>query len=256
MDQLEDDELRKVSGEAQSAVGRLTFGDALTLYREHLEFEGIRPKTREFREAGIKLALRSWPGIEEVNTRKITARAVEEWLRRFYSQAKSHVPKNAKSPAKNSTGATRGVNRAWSKKSVSTRGRLFLPVRCQSPRPWKAAFWRDWNRPVSGSDHRENHLEPPERLEGVRLTCWHENYFAAPQAVWVAGNHNFCFAFHHLHQCVERGRVFAQSLSFVEGENRHAAGGLLDDLAAHNGTVLVADEFSDLGRLDTRESFG
>jgi hypothetical protein len=52
---------------------------------------------------------------------------------------------------------------------------------------------------------------------------------------------NFRFAFHHLHQCVEWGRVFAQSLSFVKGENRHDAGRLLDDLAAHNGTVLVAD---------------
>jgi len=103
---LDANERRKVSGEAQRDVGRLTFGDALTRYREHLGFEGIRPKTREFREAGIKLVLRSWPGIEEVNTRKITARAVEEWLRRFYSQAKPHVPKNAKSPAKNSTGAS------------------------------------------------------------------------------------------------------------------------------------------------------
>jgi hypothetical protein len=41
----------------------------------------------------------------------------------------------------------------------------------------------------------------------------------------------------------------------LECENRHAAGGLLDDLAAHNGTVLVADKFSDLGRLATGESF-
>jgi hypothetical protein len=93
------------------------------------------------------------------------------------------------------------------------------------------------------------------RLEGVGLACRHENHFAALQAVGVAGNHNFRFAFHHLHQCVERGRVFTQSLAFVEGENRHATGGLLDDLAAHNGPVLVADKFSDLGRLAAGESF-
>jgi len=31
---------------------------------------------------------------------------------------------------------------------------------------------------------------------------------------------------------------------------------ILDDLAAHNGTVLVADKFSDLGRLGAGESFG
>jgi len=50
------------------------------------------------------------------------------------------------------------------------------------------------------------------------MACRHENHFAALQAVWEAGNHNFCFALHHLHQCVERSRVFAQPLSVVEGE--------------------------------------
>ena len=44
-----------------------------------------------------------------------------------------------------------------------------------------------------GSDHRENHLEPRDRLEGVRLARRHENHFAALQAVGVAGNHNFRF---------------------------------------------------------------
>ena len=48
----------------------------------------------------------------------------------------------------------------------------------------------------SGSDHRKNHLEPRNRSEGMWLACWHENDFAAMQAIGLSGNHNFCFAFH------------------------------------------------------------
>jgi hypothetical protein len=51
----------------------------------------------------------------------------------------------------------------------------------------------------SGSNHRENHLEPLKRLESVRLTGGHENHLAAQQAVGLARNHNFGFAFHYLH---------------------------------------------------------
>lgn len=85
-----------------------------------------------------------------------------------------------------------------------------------------------------GPDHRENHLEPFERLERVRLTGGHQNHFAALQPVELAGNHNLGRAFHHLHQRVERGRMLAQALAFVEGEDCHSAGGLLDDLPADN----------------------
>src|ERR1035437_4436765 len=48
---------------------------------------------------------------------------------------------------------------------------------------------------------------------------------------------------------------FAQSLAFVEGEERHAAGGPLDDLAAHDRAVLVVDEFRGLGHLVAGQSF-
>ena len=108
----------------------------------------------------------------------------------------------------------------------------------------------------SGSDHGENHLEPGNRFECMWLACWHENDFAAMQAMRLSGNHNFCFAIHDLHQCVERSSVFAQSLILVESEDRHAARRLLDDLSADDRAFLVADEFSDLGWLARRESFG
>src|ERR1035437_2641618 len=107
----------------------------------------------------------------------------------------------------------------------------------------------------SGSNHRENHLEPLERLECVRLTGGHENHLAALQAMRLASDADFRLTFHHLHQRIERSCVFAQSLAFVEGEERHTAGGPLDDLAAHDRAVLVVDEFRGLGHLVAGWSF-
>src|ERR1035437_125787 len=101
----------------------------------------------------------------------------------------------------------------------------------------------------SGSNHRENHLEPLERLERVRLTGGHENHLAALQAMRLASDADFRLAVEHLHERVEWSCVFAQSLAFVEGEERHTAGGPLDDLAAHDRAVLVVDEFRGLGHL-------
>ena|ERR1035437_5549031 len=101
----------------------------------------------------------------------------------------------------------------------------------------------------SGSNHRENHLEPLERLERVRLTGGHENHLAALQAMRLASDADFRLAFEHLHERIERCRVLTQALSFVEGEERHAAGGPLDDLATDDRAVLVVDEFRGLGHL-------
>jgi hypothetical protein len=58
----------------------VTFREALKEYRERLKTADIRPNTKAFREAGIKLVLRSWPEIEEINVRRITSRSVETWL--------------------------------------------------------------------------------------------------------------------------------------------------------------------------------
>jgi len=105
-DHVDASERLKASGEAQVAAGSLSFGNALETYRKRLENADIRPNTKAFREAGIKLVLRSWTGIEKSNVRKITSRSVEEWLREFWTTAKPYVPNNAKSAARSSTGAS------------------------------------------------------------------------------------------------------------------------------------------------------
>jgi hypothetical protein len=99
-------ERQRTTGNSSEAVGRLTFGEAVTTYREQLQEAAIRPNTKAFREAGLKLVLRSWKNVEALNVRRITSKMVEEWLRRFKSTAQPYVPRGAKTPAINSTGAS------------------------------------------------------------------------------------------------------------------------------------------------------
>jgi len=99
-------ERQRTTGNASEAVGRLTFGEALATYREQLKTADIRPNTKAYREAGVKLVLRSWAGVEELNVRRMTSKMAEDWLRRFKAEAKPYVPHNAKSAARNSSGAS------------------------------------------------------------------------------------------------------------------------------------------------------
>jgi integrase len=96
----------KASGELANVSGSLTFGVALATYREAVERSAVRPNTKAFREAGMKLVLRSWPDVERLNVRRITSTIVIKWLRNFCASAKPHIPKGAKRAARNSTGAS------------------------------------------------------------------------------------------------------------------------------------------------------
>ncbi len=90
----------------KAASGPLSFGEALEVFRKQLEESEIRPNTKAFYEAGIKLVQRSWEGIETTNVRRISAKDVESWLQTFVANAKPYVPVRAKRAARNSTGAS------------------------------------------------------------------------------------------------------------------------------------------------------
>jgi hypothetical protein len=52
----------------------------------------------------------------------------------------------------------------------------------------------------------------------VRLIRGQKNHLPALQAMWLAGNADFRFAFEHMHERINRNRVFTQSLSFVDAK--------------------------------------
>ena len=99
-------ERQKSTGESVPAMGKLTFGEVTETYRQQLQTSDVRPNTKAYRDAGIKLVFKSWEGIVDLNVRRITSRTVEDWLRRFKANAKPHVPRGATAAARNSTGAS------------------------------------------------------------------------------------------------------------------------------------------------------
>ena len=89
----------------------------------------------------------------------------------------------------------------------------------------------------------------------MRLSGGHENHLAVLQAVGLAGDDDLDLALQHLYQRIERGCVFAQAFAFVESEDRHRAGGLLDNFAPYDGAVLVVDECNGFRHLGHGERF-
>lgn len=90
----------------RAATGPLSFCEAAEIFRKQLEESEVRPNTKAFYEAGLKLVKRSWQDIGTTNVRRISAKDVESWLQTFVANAKPYVPVRAKSAARNSTGAS------------------------------------------------------------------------------------------------------------------------------------------------------
>lgn len=77
---------RKVA--LQRGSNRMTFGDALELYRERLKNNAeIKIRTRDYYEQRIDALLKSWPGLNGINVQDITAQDCEAWAGRFKGSA-------------------------------------------------------------------------------------------------------------------------------------------------------------------------
>ena len=89
------------------ASGKLTFDDVIALYRANFHRDAeLADGTKDFREAGIKRIFTTWPGVGEMNVRKITPSMVREWALRLRAEAVPYTPKGAKRACRNSTGAS------------------------------------------------------------------------------------------------------------------------------------------------------
>jgi integrase len=64
--------------------GKMTFGDALVSYRQQLaDAQHLKPSAKLYREKCIKALLKSWPGLEDTDVRKISVSDCRGWASRF-----------------------------------------------------------------------------------------------------------------------------------------------------------------------------
>ncbi len=74
---------------------RMTFGQAKELYLDRLANDPkIKPRTREYRQYCLQVVVKSWPGLDETEVRKITEDQCRDWAAKFYRQYAAAVYNN------------------------------------------------------------------------------------------------------------------------------------------------------------------
>lgn len=67
-----------------SQRGEMTFGQAIAQYLKHIDANSdIKPSTKKYRHETTDELLKSWPGIRDLNVRKITVADCQEWRTKF-----------------------------------------------------------------------------------------------------------------------------------------------------------------------------
>lgn len=80
---------------AEAARGRMTFGDALDIYRERLEGNAeLKPSAKLYRRKCIARLLKTWPGLEKLDVRKISESACVKWGEKFVRQFSPGIHNN------------------------------------------------------------------------------------------------------------------------------------------------------------------
>jgi integrase len=81
---LEKDERTKAENQTSLVNGKMTFSDALSFYRDHLQADlNLKPRSKEYREERINALLKSWPDLKTKDVRQISKHNCQEWARRF-----------------------------------------------------------------------------------------------------------------------------------------------------------------------------
>jgi len=81
---LEKDERQAAEHRDVMASGRMSFGDCLNAYRQRLQTDPyFKPKTKIYYEERITALLKSWPGLEGEDVRKITKTECLDWAAKF-----------------------------------------------------------------------------------------------------------------------------------------------------------------------------
>ena len=88
---------KRKSAEAEKVAtnGKMTFGDALGLYRENLvSNRRLKPSAKLYREKSIQALCKTWSGLETTDVRRISEKDCLEWAARFGEQYSPSVYNN------------------------------------------------------------------------------------------------------------------------------------------------------------------
>jgi hypothetical protein len=77
------EERGKLEARAEGTKGRMTFGEALNIYRAQLEGNpALKATSKLYRRKCIEALLKKWPGLEELDVRRISERDCLTWASR------------------------------------------------------------------------------------------------------------------------------------------------------------------------------
>ena len=81
---LEGRERKTAQNRQEIAKGKMTFGDALTIYRERIKGDaGLKPRTKSYYEERIRTLLKSWTDLERMDIRKLSETDCKSWSAKF-----------------------------------------------------------------------------------------------------------------------------------------------------------------------------
>jgi len=84
---MEKEERSKVGKRRNVALGIASFGDVLAVWQDRVRSNHkTRPRTKEYWQACAERLLRSWPGLDAMDVRKITEDDCRSWASRFAAQ--------------------------------------------------------------------------------------------------------------------------------------------------------------------------
>jgi integrase len=85
---LEKQERQMAESASSLSEGKMTFGDALEIYRPRLHGDAsLKPRTKAHREERIAVLLKTWPSLKTTDVRKITKRDCLQWGAGYSSSA-------------------------------------------------------------------------------------------------------------------------------------------------------------------------
>lgn len=89
------------TGTAADGLGETDVGAFIAIYRERLRNDPkLAPATKSRRDIAIKALLKTWPGVENLDARRVTPKACKEWAARALRLGTGFVAPNAKTVRK------------------------------------------------------------------------------------------------------------------------------------------------------------